>query len=460
MTRQGLQAAQGAQTATANAQTCPICGRMAPGDQFGFVECGCGWGGPGDPVESAGGASRAFTLLDRRMATGIARRELARIARKKSASGVGLLSIAALSVISTAIYLIIGALFVGSVILFAQLIMSMNWIGAALAGLIVAYLFWTLFGAPQRIVGIVAPLTHYPQLASLVSEVSGATGMKPPQWVILVPSANFSITRRMLWGHAPIPQVTLRLGVAGLAQMNDRELRALLARELASYQYERAAFARFFGGAESALYNIIDGMNAGISTNYRRDSLARWRSSTSLAILAGVLITWILLLPLRLLWLGFHLLRLRQSHSDHYEADAAAIEAYGAQAFINGLTAVEAASATLRGAGLGIRQEMVKHNNPNFFAELRRHYAELPTTYLGEVRLNATRGYRTLEGSHPITPDRMRAALLLGAPEPPTTGEPQPVYSIITPADAPDAEAVERKLTEMLFDSGAKRRRR
>ncbi|HEU5346193.1 MAG TPA: hypothetical protein VFU60_17730 [Ktedonobacterales bacterium] len=69
----------------AEASRCPICGRPTPADQFGFVECACGWGGPGDPVESARGLSRRFTLLDRRLTTRIARRELARIARAKRA---------------------------------------------------------------------------------------------------------------------------------------------------------------------------------------------------------------------------------------------------------------------------------------------------------------------------------------------------------------------------------------
>ena len=116
---------------------------------------------------------------------------------------------------------------------------------------------------------------------------------------------------------------------------------------------------------------------------------------------------------LRLLWLIFHLLRLRVSRANEYEADATAIKSYGAQSFINGLTAIQSAAATLRGAGLGIRKEMVKRNNPNFFSELRRHYAELPAEYLGPMRLKSLRGYRTLEHSHPITPDRIRAALAL-----------------------------------------------
>lgn len=463
MMRPGFRAAPRTGEAATNTPRCPICGKAAPADQFGFVECDCGWGGPGDPVESARGVARWLTLLDRRVATMIARRELARIARAKSASGGGVFYIAALSVMSSIIYLIVGALLAGSVILFAQTVMAQLWIGAVLDGAVVAYVIWALFGFPQRVADIVAPLSRHPQLEALVSEVAETIGAQTPQWVILFPGANFYVVRRMLWGHASTPQIALGVGVAGLAHMNDHELRAVLAHELAHYQYAHTFFARFFGGAEAALYKIIDGIQAGISTNYKRDYMARRRTSSSLAAAIGVLIIWVLSLPLRMLWFAFHLLRMRQSRSEEYEADAAAIEAYGPQAFIYGLTAVQVAAATLRGAGLGIRQEMVKHNNPNFFAELRRHYAELPPSYLSEMRIRAAQGYRTVESSHPISPDRIRAAMLLQAPEPPAE-EPWPVYDIITPVDAPDTEALERRLTDILLDriysSGSGRRRR
>lgn len=436
-----------------------MCGRPAPADQYGFVECRCGWGGPDDPVESARGASRWLTLLDRRLASRVARGELARMARTKNvASGRHLLYVAMLSALSVAIYLIVAGLLVGSVVLLAQLAMDGVWLGVVLDGGIVLYLLWTLFGIPTRVEGIVAPLTDYPKLATLLAEVAQAVGAKAPKWVILFPGANFYVIRRMLWGRALTPQVAVGIGVACLAQMDDRELRAVLAHELAHYQHEHTFFGRFFGGAEAALHNIIDGMRAGIETNYKgRYQVGRTNSAT-LATMIGVLIVWVVTLPLRLLWFVFHLLRMRLSRADEYEADATAIEAYGAQAFINGLTAVLATDTTLRGARQSIRQEMAKHNNPNFFSELRRHYAELPASYLGPMRTKTLRGYRTLEDTHPITPDRIRAAFLLGAPEPSATHTPQPAHDIITPAGAPDASAIERELTDMLFAAPSRRK--
>lgn len=430
-------------------------------DYFGFVECACGWGGPGDPVESARGASRWLTLLDRRLATSLARRELARIARtKRATSGRNLLYSLALLAMSSIIYLIVGALFLGSIALFAQYLITQQWVGAVLAGAIILYLYMTLFGFPQKIRGIVAPLTDYPRLSSLLGEVAAHIGVKSPRWVILVPEATFSISRRMLWGRALTPQVVVTLGAAGLAQMNDRELRAMLAHDLAHYQRAHTFFGRYFAGAEWALYHIIDGMNAGIDTNYKRGRRALSRNSISTSgTLVGTLIVWLLTLPLRLLWFVFHLLRLRQSRTDEYQADATAIVAYGPQTFVNGLSAVMMTAATLRGASVGIRQEMVKRNNPNFFAELRRHYTELPVSYLSQARMKAIVGYRTLENQRPIAPDRIRAAALLGAPEPPLTQAPQPVHDIITPAGAPDARGVERQLTDILF-AEVKRRRR
>ncbi|HEX8730176.1 MAG TPA: M48 family metalloprotease [Ktedonobacterales bacterium] len=262
----------------------------------------------------------------------------------------------------------------------------------------------------------------------------------------------------MLWGRAPLPQRAVGVGAASLALLNEHELRAILAHELAHYQHEHTLFGRFFGGAESALRHIIDGMRASIDNNYTGGH-ARMRGSTaSIGALLGTVVVWVVTIPLRIIWFIFHMIRLRLSRANEYEADATAVEQYGAQAFINGLTAVRATAETMRGARVGIRQEMARRDNPNFYSELRRHYAELPASYMGPLRMKTLRGFRSLEDSHPITPDRVRAALSLGAPEPPAAQPATPAYSVITPAGAADTEAVERQLTALLFGGGRRRR--
>jgi Zn-dependent protease with chaperone function len=439
--------------------SCPLCGRATPADQFGFVECGCGWGGPGDPLEGMRPSVRRFALLDRRIAARAARRELARIARNKSASGASsLLYIALLSMLSTLIYLAIGGLLVGSLVLLVFYAMGGFWLGFALDGAIALYLFWALFGLPSRVYGIVARTGAYPQLAAILGEVGGCVGVKAPTWVIVYPGAGFYVTRRMLWGRAPLPQRVVGVGAASLALLNDHELRAILAHELAHYQHEHTFFGRFFGGAESALRHIIDGLRAGIDHNYSGGHARMNSAFGNLGEAIGTAVVWVVTIPLRIVWFIFHMVRLRLSRANEYEADATAVERYGAQAFINGLTAVRATAETMRGARLGIRQEMAWRDNPNFFSELRRHYAELPASYMGPLRMKTLRGFRSLEDSHPITPDRVRAALMLGAPESPAAQPATPAYSAITPAGAADTETIERQLTALLFGGGRRRR--
>jgi len=166
-----------------------------------------------------------------------------------------------------------------------------------------------------------------------------------------------------------------------------------------------------------------------------------------------VVVVWIVTLPLRLLWVIFHLLRLRISRSQEFRADAEAVRLYGTEAFINMKTGVSAARATVQGAGEGLFKAMRQHNNSNFFAELRRHYAELPTDYLGEMRMKATREYRTLLHTHPTAPDRIRAALIeaVAAPPQPPSGSSDLAWRVITPKGADGPEALEITLTKRFF---------
>jgi Zn-dependent protease with chaperone function len=433
----------------ASAMKCPVCQKPVYADSAGFLECACGWGGPGDPVEAARGLSRAVTLFDRRMAARIAWRDLKRITEQKGpTSPRGPLYLLALLALSTLIYLALGALIVGAIGLLVFYVSDGLWVAVVLDGVVLLYLYTAIFGFPTRSRAIVAPLSDYPRLEALTREVAARVKVKAPRWVNLTPDANFSITRRMLWGKALLPQPVLGVGVAGLALLSEQELRAVLAHELAHDRYAHTLTTRYFGYAEQALHSVISAARQGIETNTRGTrSIPGWNNlGPNLGVMLAVVVVWIVTLPLRLLWVIFHLLRLRISRSHEFQADAEAVRAYGSEMFINMLTGILAAAATTRGAGEGLRKAMRLHNNPNFFAELRRHYAELPQDYLGEMRLKATREYRTLLHTHPTAPDRIRAALIEGVAAAPT-GPTDPAWRVITPKGAPGPEALEIELT-------------
>jgi hypothetical protein len=63
------------------------------------------------------------------------------------------------------------------------------------------------------------------------------------------------------------------------------------------------------------------------------------------------------------------------------------------------------------------------------------------------MRLKAIREYRTLQSTHPITPDRIRAALIEAVAPPPASPS-QPAWRAITPAGASGPEAIEIELTK------------
>jgi Zn-dependent protease with chaperone function len=442
--------------ASAPATKCPICEKPVYADSAGFLECACGWGGPGDPVESAHGFSRAVTLFDRRMASRIALRDLKRIAERKGpTSPRGPLYLLTLLVLSTLIYAALVALAVGAANLLVFYVTNSAWVAAILPAFVLFYLYTVIFGFPTRSRAIVAPLSVYPRLEALTREVAAQVKAQAPRWVVLTPGANFFIGRRMLWGKAFLPQTTLGVGVAGLALLSEQELRAILAHELAHDRYSHTLGSLYFGYAEQALYNIINASMWNTEVELRRNARSRVRINSVGSIggagaMLGVILIWIVTLPLRLLWVIYHLLRLRLSRSYEFRADAEAVRHYGAQEFVNGLTGVLTAAATLRGAGATVRQEMARHNNANFFAELRRHYAELPQDYIGEMRLKASREYRTLQSAHPTAPDRIRAALSEVA-APPPAGPSDPAWRVITPKGAASPEALEIELTKRFF---------
>ncbi|HEX9038213.1 MAG TPA: M48 family metalloprotease [Ktedonobacterales bacterium] len=435
------------------AASCPVCQKPVLPDSAGFLECRCGWGGPGDPVESARGFSRTVTLLDRRWASSIAWGDLKAIAaRKGPARGANPLYVLLLVALATFIYLALGALSALVISLLVSYVETGAWVGVVLAGAILFYLYYSLFGLPGRSRALVARLADYPRLEALTREVAAGLKAPAPRWVVVFPGANFFIGQRMLWGKALLPQHVLGIGVAGLALLSEQELRAVLAHELAHRRYAQTLLGEYIRRAGFGLYGIVSAARQGMATQTApamRTRIGR-NQFGNVGVMLGVILIWVVTLPLRLLWTVFHLLDLRLSHLHEFQADAAAIRLYGTETFISMQTGVLAAGATLRGAGAGLRQEMARHNNPNFFSELRRHYAELPADYHGEMRFKATREYRTLQRTHPTMPDRIRAALIQAVPPSPATPA-APAWQVLTPAGATDPGAIELEMTKRML---------
>jgi hypothetical protein len=101
---------------------------------------------------------------------------------------------------------------------------------------------------------------------------------------------------------------------------------------------------------------------------------------------------------------------------------------------------------------VALREDMRRHNSQNVYAEMRRHYGELPPQIISQLRVEATTGFRTLANSHPTLPDRLRAAYQTFGALPPSPPPTMPAYLLLTPAGASDAAAVENEVTTMLFN--------
>ena len=267
--------------------------------------------------------------------------------------------------------------------------------------------------------------------------------------------------RFAVYEHHPLRRFFFRervllIGAAGLQLLSDQEMKSVLAHELAHFRHGDT-----WGIASSAGRKPPCAVSSTSCTNAVADQhramrggyggyriLLRW---IGLPVLFAILLTWTLLLPFRLLWTAFHFLRLRESRAAEFAADRMALHAYGPVALINALSGIHVVERTLGGSGRSLRQEMARHNNPSFYAELRRHYSELPTTLLSNLRMEAIREFRSLERTHPITPDRLRAAYMLIGAQPATNTPSRPAAELLIPAGETSAESVERELTTLLF---------
>lgn len=446
-------------------QSCPLCGKPITPDSLGLVDCACGWSGAEDPLESARGISRLVTRIDRRFASRSAHADLRKVAAGGAAlSRVGPLYSAVLFVASSLVYLIIAA--VVAWLAWSAILWTLEgaWLGVFIAVVLLALVAVSLYEGQPRLKGVEATRERFPRLFAALDEVSARVRAPMPTRVVLLPRAEaFVFQRRPVRRLFFRRELVLGLGAGALPLMSDVDLKAILAHELAHFGMGHTSLHRYYGRAETLLVGLLQTMFEAVGAQTGRSPNRRYRyigysPASSTVVLLGTCIVWVLSLPLRLVLVGFHLLRLAESRAAEFDVDRAAVRAYGPQAFADGLTGLFVADNTMRGAFSAIREEMLRSGEGNFYAAMRRHYDQLPAPIIAKLRLDATKEYRSLEHSHPTTPDRLRAAFLAGASPSPTPSA--PAVSLIVPAEATDADAVELALTALLLTPYSRRRRR
>jgi Zn-dependent protease with chaperone function len=420
------------------------------------VECACGWGGPGDPLEKERGLLRLTSRLDRRLANAMTRRDFTRLRGPQRRPGrVGGFYAAILFLASTLIYLLMVGLLALGVFLTVTLLQAHAWFAAVIGASPALVAIFSLFYRPRRPKGIEAPIQQYPRLAAALAEVSARVGAPIPHRVVLVPGA-----RAYVFQHRPMRRLfrrefVLGLGAGALPLLSDLDLKAILAHELAHYRHADTALHKYFGGAETALRRFIDLLAETVSSQRRgmrtTRSLTLFGNTLTASVSLATAMVWLITLPFGLLWFLFHLLRLAESRAAEFAADRVAAQAYSTQAFADGLTGLLVAGSTLRGAWESLLKEMRQHGGANLYEVLRRHYAGLPPAVIAKLRTDAARGFRSLEHTHPITPDRLRAVFLANQVVPPSVPAACPAVDLIVPAGATNATEIEQKLTALLL---------
>ncbi len=438
--------------------TCPLCGKPVTADPLGLLECSCGWGGPDDPLASAHGLSRLVTRIDRNLANAQARRDLQPLAAQgDTANHLGIFYVALLTVISTLIYVALFAALFGLVLALWSAINDRAWLVIALCVLLGALIIYALLPPRQKIRGVTVTRERFPHLVAALDDVATYVGARIPSRIVLEPGVRFAVYEHHSLQRFFFRERVLLIGAAGLQLLSDQEMKSVLAHELAHFRHGDTWVHRFFGRAETALRRLIDFTTNAVGDQHRamRGGYGGYNlypsSTIGLPVLFAILLTWTLLLPFRLLWTAFHFLRLRESRAAEFAADRVALHAYGPVTLINALSGIHVVERTLGGSGRSLRQEMARHNNPSIYAELRRHYSELPTTLLSNLRMEAIREFRSLERTHPITPDRLRAAYMLIGAQPATNTASRPAAELLIPAGETSAESVERELTTLFF---------
>ncbi|HEV2235417.1 MAG TPA: M48 family metalloprotease [Ktedonobacterales bacterium] len=403
--------------------------------------------------------SRWVTRADRRLANRLARRDLQRLA-----SGTwrpGRLSFgyrAVLVVASTLVYAVALTLLLGSIALAIKFVFEQAWLGVVVFGILAVATLLSLFTGRPNLRGVEATRQRFPTLWRALDEVAQRVGTRAPQRVIVLPD-----TRAFVFQHRPARRLfqrerVLALGAGYFPLLSQTELMALLAHELAHYRHGHTALHLYVGRAQLALEHLLEVFRETVAsqTGSKRPVRSRGGSGSAIA-LAATLLLWIPTLPLRVLYRLFHLVRLAESRAAEFDADLTAVKAYGTQAFIGMLTALGVTTKTFWRASSSLRAEMARHQSQSYYAELRRHYAALPPAVIEQLRAEEIREYRTLERSHPITPDRLRAALQANIP-PPLDASAEPAVQLLVPAGADSADGVEAELTALLFSWKTSRR--
>lgn len=448
-----------AQSGTATTTACRLCGKPVIPDGLGLLECSCGWGGPGDPLETSHGLSRAFLRAERRLANAQAQRELRRIkTRGEAASRLSGIYEFTLALVSTIIYALLFGSLAWAIWFTVVLIQARSWIGAALVALLALALIDSLWGRTSRPKGIEMPLDQLPALAAVVDDIRQRVGSPRPTVVTLVPEARFFVYQRHPVKRFFRRELALGVGVAGITVMNEHEVQAILTHELAHFAYGHTLLTLYAGHALASTRHLIDLALGGVQSMdpNRRMVVGRRRfggTTASGTAMAGTLISWTILLPFRFLWTCLHLLRLRQSRTAEYASDSAAVRLLGPTLFVSALTTFVMVERTLRGARQSLMAELRRDRQGNFYDVLRRHYGGLPSAAIEQMRRQAVTGFRSLENTHPILPDRLRAAHIVGSihPVPPTfaAGHAGTIY--LVPKDAASAEEIEKAVTRLMF---------
>lgn len=414
-------------------RSCPICHTMVTPDAFGLYDCVCGWEGDDDPLEAAQGISRTMTRLDRRLAAAQVRREMRRMAQRRGARlSLSPVYLLLLITVSTLVYLLALGILVGAVALLVYSIHDQAWLGVGIAVILLAFIAFSMWESRASIRGVTAPPERFPRLDTAIAEVSARIGARMPHRVVLVPGAEFFVAQRRPLRRLFMPERVLGVGVAALQVLGEDEVKAILAHEFAHVRRGDPGLHRYFGGAEAALRQMVDALQYAVRSGRRSGRYAFF----------GSFFIWLVAAPLRLLWTAFHLLRLRESRTAEFEADRRAIQAYGPDAFVSGLTGLIVAGNTFYSGSV---------RGSNLYAALRQHFSELPPHVLTQLRANAgTRDHRSIQFTHPATRDRIRAAYVLAAPDQkPEKAIPRPATDLLISQSGEGADGLERELTAL-----------